>query len=319
MEATATLSMVDGHIRFEPGYRLDDEEYQAVKSAGLHWKRIDEAFVGPWTPACEDFLQEQFGVELEMAEVDLVEQAERRAEAYEGFSGNAGARADAAFEQAHDIAGAIPLGQPILIGHHSEKRHRRDLERIDSKMRKAVEQSGRRDYWKSRAEATLAKAKRREKPGAIQRRIERLEADQRKWSEIAESGLHVDDVRWLGAEGKSDEEIREILEQRKVKAERWLAFLEMRLEYERALLESVGGLPADEMTFEKGGAIYSEPWGWEEIIAVNKKSVSVKRVAGLQGDNWWRETRKYDRIRKTLTNAEWDDAQAQAAEAKAKA
>jgi Domain of unknown function (DUF3560) len=25
----------------------------------------------------------------------------------------------------------IPLGQPILVGHHSEKRHRRDLKRID--------------------------------------------------------------------------------------------------------------------------------------------------------------------------------------------
>ena len=32
----------------------------------------------------------------------------------------------------------IPLGQPILVGHHSEKRHRRDLKRIDEHFAKAV-------------------------------------------------------------------------------------------------------------------------------------------------------------------------------------
>lgn len=30
----------------------------------------------------------------------------------------------------------IPLGQPILVGHHSERRHRRALERIEAKVRK---------------------------------------------------------------------------------------------------------------------------------------------------------------------------------------
>lgn len=33
----------------------------------------------------------------------------------------------------------IPMGQPILVGHHSEKKHRRDIARIDSNMRKGVE------------------------------------------------------------------------------------------------------------------------------------------------------------------------------------
>ena len=29
----------------------------------------------------------------------------------------------------------VPLGQPILVGHHSEKRHRKDLTRIDDAFR----------------------------------------------------------------------------------------------------------------------------------------------------------------------------------------
>ena len=41
--------------------------------------------------------------------------------------------------RADSIASFIPPGQPILGGHHSEKRHRRDLERIDTSTRKGFE------------------------------------------------------------------------------------------------------------------------------------------------------------------------------------
>jgi len=43
------------------------------------------------------------------------------------------------FDQAHEILSIIPMGQPILVGHHSEKRHRRDLEKVDTNMRKGFE------------------------------------------------------------------------------------------------------------------------------------------------------------------------------------
>jgi hypothetical protein len=40
------------------------------------------------------------------------------------------------FKRADEIASYIPSGQPILVGHHSERRHRKDLERIQNSMRK---------------------------------------------------------------------------------------------------------------------------------------------------------------------------------------
>jgi hypothetical protein len=39
-------------------------------------------------------------------------------------------------DTAHRISDAIPFGQPILVGHHSEGRHRRDLKRIETNHRK---------------------------------------------------------------------------------------------------------------------------------------------------------------------------------------
>jgi hypothetical protein len=48
------------------------------------------------------------------------------------------AEAQGAFKREGAIAGMIPMGQPILVGHHSEKRHRRDLERMHSLVRKGI-------------------------------------------------------------------------------------------------------------------------------------------------------------------------------------
>ena len=68
--------------------------------------------------------------------------AERRADRVERLrAGAARALVDAqgAFGRADTIASVIPLGQPVLVGRHSEKRHGRDLARIDSSQRKGVE------------------------------------------------------------------------------------------------------------------------------------------------------------------------------------
>ena len=47
----------------------------------------------------------------------------------------------------------IPLGQPILVGHHSEKRHRKELTRIDQHFTKAKEHHDRAEYFRRRAAA----------------------------------------------------------------------------------------------------------------------------------------------------------------------
>lgn len=50
-------------------------------------------------------------------------------------------RAEAAAARAagQQIASHIPMGQPILVGHHSEKRHRSAIKKIDSKFRRSME------------------------------------------------------------------------------------------------------------------------------------------------------------------------------------
>jgi hypothetical protein len=56
-------------------------------------------------------------------------------------------------DAAHQLAGMIPMGQPILVGHHSERHARRDQERIRSNMRKGIDLVDEGDKLAARAKA----------------------------------------------------------------------------------------------------------------------------------------------------------------------
>ena len=62
------------------------------------------------------------------------ERREAKAERLREWAGKREAKASAAFQRADQIADMIPMGQPILVGHYSEKRHRADLDRINRGM-----------------------------------------------------------------------------------------------------------------------------------------------------------------------------------------
>lgn len=86
-------------------------------------------------------------------------------------------KSNAAYNTASDIISRIPAGQPILIGHHSERRHRRDLERHDQNMRRSIEHSDKAEEMRSRAENIEAAADHAiydDDPDAIERLQEKL-------------------------------------------------------------------------------------------------------------------------------------------------
>lgn len=56
------------------------------------------------------------------------ERARRKAERYEQAARNADRRANEFFEKSEKDAGFLSLGEPIKVGHHSERRHRKAIE-----------------------------------------------------------------------------------------------------------------------------------------------------------------------------------------------
>lgn len=81
-----------------------------------------------------------------------------KAERLTDWAGKRSARSAAGFASARRVADGIPLGQPILVGHHSERRHRRDIARIDAGMRAGVENERKANEMSARAENIIAAA-----------------------------------------------------------------------------------------------------------------------------------------------------------------
>lgn len=177
---TATYSPDDNKLRMYADGRLPDELYQRVRAAGFRWAPRQELFVAPmWTPSREDLLIELCG-EIGDEDTSLAERAEERAERFDDLSDKRAADADSARAAVDRIADGIPMGQPILVGHHSEKRARKDAEKIERGMGRAVRMWQTSKYWTDRAAGALRHAKYKERPDVRARRIKKLEADRRR-------------------------------------------------------------------------------------------------------------------------------------------
>lgn len=176
---SATYSPEDNKLRLYASSRLDTELYNRVKSAGFIWAPKQELFVAPkWTPERADLCLELAG-EIGDEDRSLADRAEQRADRFDGYRANRRADADAARRAVSAIADNIPLGQPILVGHHSERHARRDQKRIESGMRRAVHMWETAQYWEARAVGALLHASYKDRPKVRARRIKTLEADLR--------------------------------------------------------------------------------------------------------------------------------------------
>lgn len=88
------------------------------------------------------------------------------------------------FEQARELAGHIPMGQPILVGHHSEKRHRRHLGQIDRLYAQAQEADERAKRYDRKAQSVGRGGISSDDPAAI----EKLRAELEEIEEAHELG-----------------------------------------------------------------------------------------------------------------------------------
>jgi protein-L-isoaspartate O-methyltransferase len=322
---SVTYSPEDDKLRIYPAYRLPRDEYDQLKAAGFSWAPKQECFYAVWTPHREDVAL-LFADEIGDEDKSLVDRAEERADRFSDYSDNR--RRD--YEQAKGavaaIADNIPFGQPILVGHHSEKHARKHAEKIENGMRRAVKMWETADYWKSRAAGALAHAKYKERPDVRHRRIKGLESDRRKqekykaeaekllkgWShepltfelalQIANfdhgsyrfpladyprnppaSQYEGDMGLWSALDGGviTPEQAAALAIPRKHRTiahcDRWIAHLDNRLLYERAMLAEAGGTAADKFDIQVGGRVLVRG-EWVTVLKVNKVGGVVSSV-----------------------------------------
>ena len=133
------------------------------------------------------------------AEDPWEEKLERRRERLRERSNRLRAESEAKAATASAIADMIPLGQPILVGHHSERRARRDAQRIRDGFGKAHELATRAAELERRAEAVGRGGVSSDDPGAVEKlraRIDRL-VEERKLEVRANAKIRLEAAKLL--------------------------------------------------------------------------------------------------------------------------
>lgn len=93
---------------------------------------------------------------------------EEKAERAHARAERAAAESQQQYGQFRRVADAIPMGQPILVGHHSERRHRKDIQRMDVSMHKAIDAQKASERLEARAGRLEREAARLESPVVAQ-------------------------------------------------------------------------------------------------------------------------------------------------------
>jgi hypothetical protein len=215
------------------------------------------------------------------AEADRAQRQDDRADALVAKADRRAADAETAWEaEARASAAVPPGGEPIKIGHHSERRHRRSIERAQETLGRAVEATDAATETARRAEVAAAGNAHRHNPATVKNRIDKLQADQRR-DERARDGH-----RRVVARTKSATYVDEFGPATGTYREQLLARIAQR---------------ADEITYWQGiyaaqqaagvastfgpdtivkGDLIKKRGAWYQVVRVNPKSVSVQVQPG---------------------------------------
>lgn len=185
-------------------------------------------------------------------EAEREARAEARAEHYQARAQRRAAQSAANYQAWRDHTDNIPLGQPLLAGHHSYNSDKRRRERAAAKIDKSIELAEQARYWQQRAETAANETARRNHPVTVANRIHKLEAELRS--------RHINDE--------------------------WRAKKEVDLAYWREVRakQIADGLVQDLGPHNVKASDYvKDRRGWYEVVKVNKVSVTVNFMRGAAG------------------------------------
>lgn len=225
----------------------------------------------------------------EVTYAEVVEQRknhlERKAERFSTFSEHAAERSEEHWRKS-DLS-YIPMGQPILIGHHSQKRHENAIARSNAHSMKSIDEQKKAEKWEHRAEhAENLLVKMEESIPYMSGKMEQAETEVRLWTQRHEKSRIFIQLYETGklteylasACGFSPSAI-DSARQDNGRSIRELAQAQEKRDYWRAKIDSLGGL-FDPSALKKGDMIETTQ-GKFPVHSINKKTVTISNWMGI--------------------------------------
>lgn len=224
----------------------------------------------------------------EEQETDRADRTERRAERLEGRAERLAAESQAHYDRAKQLVENIPSGQPILVGHHSERGHRRVLDRSWAQMGKSVHTADASKEAARAAETAAAGQSLHESGPQTMRRIEKIDTDLREIQRRLDGCVRHPGSPYAHTESAATGRRREDLLAQK-------ADLEEKRAHWQAHLERIGYRVWTADEFAKGDLV-KERYGWTIVTRVNKKSLTVPHPEPRLAEHGHTWTVPYDRV-----------------------
>lgn len=180
---TATYSVEDNKLRIYFSDYLDRDFYSRFIDLGFRNAPIQGCHFAAWTPEREDFAIELAG-DIFADGTTLAERAQAKVERCERYASNNIEKSNAYQSAARSIASRFSQGQPVLVGHHSERSALRAKKQIETAKKSAIYHAELVSYWNSKATGAERHANYKNKAGVRLRRIETLLAELRSEQRI---------------------------------------------------------------------------------------------------------------------------------------
>lgn len=214
---------------------------------------------------------------MEKAEAERAERMDARVERLSDRAARRLAESDARYDAADKILEHIPLGQPILVDHHSAGRARADQKRIERNMDAFCELRAQSRAAQAAAESAEGHMRFRHSPLVVVRRIERLEAERRRVQRTIEgytrnfrNGRGVIDYSYTvpPASGRQREQLDAQANQLDEQIRYWKSVLDK--------AKDTGAWTPIDRNDIKTGDLIKYRRQWRKVVRVNKKTVSVE-------------------------------------------
>jgi len=196
--------------------------------------------------------------------------SKERSERLSNASERAGDRSQEAYERSNALVENIPFGQPVLIGHHSQRSHEKTLEKSRSAMDTSVKEGKLAEHLEYKAKSSARHQAYKEKPDVIARRIKRL-----KGEITTQNNNFAHEVQWIAWEVKdgkySMEEGKAKVKASKASTDARIALIETEIKENEEALQEAGGLIADKIVIEVGDVIMGRWQGRSKVIKINKR------------------------------------------------
>lgn len=229
-------------------------------------------------------------------ESDKIARQHDRADALDAKADRKAAAAESAWDADQRAHAALPeFGEPIKVGHHSEKRHRNAVEKAWNTLGKAVHADRDAATARGRADAAAKTTDHRYAPQTVARRIDKLTADLRRF-ERARDGytrtLHTNSQTGqkyveshTPASGSHRDRVLAEIEHTTDQLAYWQGVRTAQFESGKVIAYNRDVVSTGDHVYYVGK--------WNEVVRVNAKSVTIRSIVGGS----WTDRIAYSEIR----------------------